>query len=880
MKEIKYMTVKEIRSGFLEFFKSKQHYIHESFPLVPINDNSLLLINSGMAPLKNYFLGKEHPPAPRMATCQKCIRTGDIENVGVTARHATFFEMLGNFSFGDYFKKEAIAWAWEYITQVLDIDEELLWVTVYEEDDEAFEIWRNEIGVREERIVRLGKEDNFWEIGNGSGPCGPCSEIYLDRGPSYSCEGPAQPGSEGDRFLEFWNLVFTQFDKSEDGTLQLLPNPNIDTGMGLERMACIMQGVDSIFDIDTMQSIIGQIATKAGKTYGSDKKHDTSMRVIADHTKAVTFLICDGVQPSNEGRGYVLRRLLRRAARHGKLLGIEGEFLKSISDTVMEEYGDAYPDLLKRKDYIQKILMIEEKKFAETIDQGMNRLYEMIERNKEENRSVLSGEDSFKLYDTFGFPLELTEEILEENGMKNDNEGFADYMEKQRSKSRAAREDMDVEGWSGDEVNELVKTMESSFDGYDHLEMSSTVMAIVSNNELVDSIGAGEPVQLILDSTPFYAQGGGQVGDVGELIGANCVASVLNTTKSVSGVTLHHVVVERGYLEKGEMLTAKVNLVKRRATQRNHTATHVLQAALKEVLGDHVMQAGSLVDSEKLRFDFNHFAALTAEELQEVEALVNRVIFEIRPVSYRYLPIAEAKAQGATAYFDEKYGETVRVLTIDGFSVELCGGTHVSNTSEIGMFKILSEGGIASGIRRIEAITGSEVYRYLLGRNEIIDEVKQRFKSHEDQLLHKIDQNIAQTKELQSELADWKRKQGASVLEELIKDKKAFSDLFYVQGVIADADTESLRDQAQMIIDKDPSSVVALATAQSGKALFVVMMGKNALDHGLHAGNLIKEIAKVAQGGGGGKPNFASAGGKDASKIEEALQKGFEVLTQ
>ena len=700
------MKVNEIRSAFLEFFREKGHYVQESFPLVPINDKSLLLINAGMAPLKNYFIGTETPPSKRMVSCQKCIRTGDIENVGITARHATFFEMLGNFSFGDYFKNEATQWAWEFVTEYLKLDKDLLWVTVYEEDDEALEIWAQNVKVPRERIVKLGKADNFWEIGTGTGPCGPCSEIYIDRGEKYGCgSDTCKPGCDCDRFLEFWNLVFTQFDKDEEGNYNRLKNPNIDTGMGLERIACIMQGVDSIFDIDTMKNIRDQVCRISKKEYNASNQTDISIRIITDHIRAVTFMLCDGVLPSNEGRGYILRRLLRRAARHGKLLGINGEFLCELCDVVIAEFGDAYPQLVEKKEYIKKIILIEEQKFIETIDQGLSILENLINELDNKNSDTLSGEDAFKLYDTFGFPIEMTEEILQENAKKVDREEFERLMDEQREKARTARLSQDNEGWKKDSL-EIPADISTEFIGYEYTEADVRVLYVSNETDGSEVLNPGEKGIVIFDRTPFYAEGGGQVGDKGTVYSESVNAAVIDTQKASGQIIIHKVSVNSGKLQTGDNVRAQIESGKRKSIQANHSATHLLHRALKMVLGEHVAQAGSYVNDSRLRFDFTHFEALTDKELEEVTEIVNNAIISSYPVKKEYMSIEDAKKAGATAQFDEKYGNEVRVVSMGDFSMELCGGTHVNNTSEIMGFKILSENGVASGTRRIEAVTG------------------------------------------------------------------------------------------------------------------------------------------------------------------------------
>lgn len=875
-----YMKVSEIRKKFLDYFKSKEHFVDKSYSLVPENDKSLLLINAGMAPLKNYFMGIETPPSKRMATCQKCMRTGDIENVGKTARHATFFEMLGNFSFGDYFKKEAIEWAWEFTTKELGLNEEELWVTVYEEDDEAFEIWENHIKVPKEKIVRLGKDDNFWEIGTGTGPCGPCSEIYIDRGKGFGCDDPnCKPGCDCDRFLEFWNLVFTQFDKDESGNYNLLPNPNIDTGMGLERIACIMQGVESIFDIDTMKNLINKIAHMSNQEYGKDNKKDISMRVIADHARAVTFLISDGVIPSNEGRGYVIRRLIRRAIRHGKLLGMEDMFLWKLVDTVVENYKDAYEELTEKQEYIEKILKIEEEKFEETLDQGITILNGYIERYKKENKMILNGDEAFKLYDTYGFPLELTLEILIENGMTVDEEGFKNAMKSQRERARAARNEKGVEGWKNDMSGLDLSVQTTIFNGYDSLYENTQINDIIKDSSLVNEINEGEDAILVFEKTPFYAESGGQVGDRGHIKGSNFEAIVEDVKKSPNGLFMHNIRMISGTLKKGDRAELLVDKTLRGATQRNHTATHLLHKALKEVVGEHINQAGSLVNENRLRFDFNHFEGVTAEQIKEIEKIVNRVIYEGHRVNVETMSIEDAKQIGAVALFGEKYDSVVRVVSVEDYSTELCGGTHVQNSSDIGMFKILSESGIASGVRRIEAITGENVYKYLLEKEELLTEVKSTLKCNEDMVVPKINQIIEEHKEAIKALSKLKSESAMSRLDDMIKNAQEIKGIKYISDTFENIEDEILRKTAEQIINKVENSVVLFSNIiDAEKVSFVCMVSGLAQAQGVHAGNLIKEVAKITGGGGGGRPNMAQAGGKDSSKVPNAMDESVNIL--
>ncbi|MGL5439454.1 MAG: alanine--tRNA ligase [Filifactoraceae bacterium] len=875
---MKYMSVTEIRNEFLNFFKSKEHYVVNSYPLVPINDKSLLLIGAGMAPLKNYFIGKEIPPSKRMSTCQKCIRTGDIENVGRTARHATFFEMLGNFSFGDYFKKEATAWAWEFVTEKLEIDPKYLWVTVYEEDDEALEIWRDKVGVKPERIVKLGKEDNFWEIGNGTGPCGPCSEIYIDRGEKFGCNCPdCKPGCDCDRFLEFWNLVFTQFDKDEAGNYNSLSAPNIDTGMGLERIACIMQGVDNIFDIDTMVKIRNHICNMANYDYNSDNDKDVSIRIITDHIRAISFMICDGVLPSNEGRGYILRRLLRRAARHGKMVGITSEFLFLICDTVIKEYAPSYKELLDKEGLIKKIIKIEEEKFIETLEQGMSILMDYIDEVKVRNGNKLSGEQAFKLYDTYGFPLELTLEILNENGLSVDEDSFKINMEEQRNKARKARENMNLAGWKEDELEGLDNIEPTVFEGYENYISESRVLYIKNDNG-EEKLGEGESGIILLDRTPFYPEGGGQIGDIGEIKGESFLAIVRNTKKGPKGKIIHQVEIESGEVGLGDCVTGIINLSVRRKIESNHTATHIMHKVLKNVIGNHVNQAGSLVDNEKLRFDFSHFEAVKHEELLEIESKVNNIISKAYPVKYEYMTLEEAKIKGATALFDEKYGDKVRVLSIGDFSKELCGGAHVKNSSEINMFKIISESGVAAGIRRIEAITGEAVYQYILKKEELLRNISNTLKTKEDSLLSKIEGISIDNRDLKREIIELKGKLIRSTLSDISNDVTDVKGVKIYAKIYEAMSSVDLKDTIQIIRDKELADVIVISSVESEKINFVAFASEEAIKQGVHAGNIVKEIATIAGGSGGGKPNQAQAGGKDISKIKQAMDEVYSVI--
>ncbi|HBL4886039.1 TPA: alanine--tRNA ligase [Clostridioides difficile] len=871
------MGLNEIRSKFLEFFESKGHYVANSYSLVPNNDKSLLLINSGMAPLKNYFSGVEVPPSVRMCTSQKCIRTGDIENVGITARHATFFEMMGNFSFGDYFKRESIKWGWEFVTEWLNIPEDKIWVTVYEEDDDSYDIWAKEMNFPEERMVRLGKDDNFWEI--GTGPCGPCSEIYFDRGEEYGCDNPdCKPGCDCDRYLEFWNHVFTQFDRDEEGKYSLLENKNIDTGMGLERMGCIMQGVDTIFEVDTIKSILEAVEKLTGVKYGENPKNDISIRIITDHIRAVTFLVSDGVLPSNEGRGYVLRRLLRRAARHGKLLGVKELFLQKLIDEVIKVNDKAYPVLVEKESYIKKVVGIEEEKFNETIDQGTEILNSYIEVLKNEGKTVLSGQEAFKLYDTYGFPIDLTKEILEEEHLSVDEEAFNEEMEKQKERARNARGNMDGESWKEDPLSKLESTVDSTFNGYSEIYGEGTIEAIVKDDELVQSAEEGDKVSIVLDNTTFYPEGGGQVGDCGLITNENLVLEVLNTKKGANNSIKHIGIIKSGRISNGDKVKTLVDRETRMSAARNHSATHLLHKALREVLGEHVNQAGSLVTPERLRFDITHFEAISNEELKVIEEKVNNVILSSLDIKCDIMNIKEAKEKGATALFGEKYGDEVRVVSMGDYSTELCGGTHLTNTSQVGMFKILSEGGVAAGVRRIEAITGKAVYEYLKERDGIISEVCVNLKSKEDNLIQRISSLLEENKNLSKELHDMKAKMSLQSVDSIFDSKVEVNGVNLITNKFEGMDMDTLRETADNLRDKLGSGVVVLANVVDDKVNFVVTATKDVLDKGIHSGNIVREVAKIAGGKGGGRPNMAQAGASDVSKVDQALSYASEVI--
>ena len=877
---MKYLGVNEIREEFLKFFESKDHLRLPSFPLVPRNDNSLLLINSGMAPMKAYFTGQEIPPSKRVTTCQKCIRTGDIDNVGKTARHGTFFEMLGDFSFGDYFKNEIVPWSWEFVTKVLEIPEDRLYVTIYEEDDETGKIWHDVVGLPWDRIVKLGKEDNFWE--HGTGPCGPCTEIYYDRGPEYGCDSPTcGVGCDCDRYMEFWNLVLTQFNAEEDGTYTELAMKNVDTGMGLERMATIMQGVDSIFDVDTVKSIRDAVCAKANVEYGKDHKTDVSVRVITDHIRSVTMMTADGVLPSNEGRGYVLRRLLRRAARHGKLLGIEGEFLAELSKSVIACSGEAYPELVEKQDYIFKILSIEENSFYKTIDKGMEILKADMEEMKAAGEKVMSGEKSFRLYDTYGFPVDLTKEILAEEGMEIDEDAFTAEMKAQKERARSARAKSNYMGAAETVYNELPVELETAFAGYDVYDVANAkIVALVANEAVAETAQAGDTVAVFLDRTPFYAESGGQVGDQGVIKTETGVVKVTNCVKVVGGKIAHMGEVTEGLVQVGEMACASIDVELRMASSRNHSATHLLHKALRTVLGTHVEQAGSYVSAERLRFDFTHFAAMTADEIKEVERLVNDAIFASYDVHTDEMSIDEARNRGAMALFGEKYGEVVRVVDMGGYSIELCGGAHLKNTAQVGSFKILSENGVAAGVRRIEAVTGKEALKHHQAQEDEIKEICRLVKSTPDKLLARLEQLLAEQKETAKELEKLKAKMAGGAADEMLNSKVEIGGVAVLAAEVKDMDGNALRTMGDQLKQKLGSGVVVLASGKDGKVNLMAMATDDVVKKGVHAGNIIKAAAAVCGGGGGGRPNMAQAGGKDASKIADALEKAKAVVAE
>lgn len=869
--------VNELRRMFLEFFESKDHLIMKSFSLVPHNDNSLLLINSGMAPLKPYFTGQEIPPKKRVTTCQKCIRTGDIENVGKTDRHGTFFEMLGNFSFGDYFKRESLKWSWEFLTEVVGLDPDRLYPSVYLEDDEAFDIWNKEIGIPKERIFHFGKEDNFWE--HGSGPCGPCSEIYYDRGEKYGCGKPdCTVGCECDRYMEIWNNVFTQFENDGHNNYTELEQKNIDTGMGIERLACIVQDVDSMFDIDTIKVLREHVCRITGTNYGESSSADVSIRVITDHIRSVCFMISDGIMPSNEGRGYVLRRLLRRACRHGRLLGVERKFLTELAETVIEGSKDGYPELEEKKDFIFNIISKEEDQFNNTIDQGLGILKDLKAEMVKTGAKTLSGEEAFKLYDTYGFPLDLTKEILEEEGMDVDEAGFKAAMEVQREQARKARKVTNYMGADVTVYESIDPSVTSEFVGYDNLEAVSKITVLTSEDELVDALSDGQKGTIFTEQTPFYATSGGQEADCGVITCPEGEFVVEDVVKLLGGKIGHIGYMAKGMMKTGDTVSLQVNEEQRRLSARNHSATHLLHKALRTVLGTHVEQAGSSVNADRLRFDFSHFSAMTKEELKEVEDLVNESISQAYPVIVKNMPIEEAKKTGAQALFGEKYGDIVRVVNMGDYSIEFCGGTHVANTCEIGAFKILSESGVAAGVRRIEALTSKGLIRYFNDLEAKLHEAAALLKAVPDTLTEKISHLQAENKELHSELESLKSKQAKEAMGDAGNQVEEVKGVKLLAASLQGVDMNGLRSLGDQMKEKIGEGVVVLASENEGKVNLMATATEEAMKKGAHAGNLIKAIASCVGGGGGGRPNMAQAGGKNPAGIAEALEKVKEVL--
>ena len=869
---MEWTSLNDLREKYLSFFESKGHLRLPSFSLVPNNDKSLLLINSGMAPMKKYFTGEVTPPRNRVTTCQKCIRTPDIENVGKTARHGTFFEMLGNFSFGDYFKKEATAWAWEFCTEVLELPVDKLWVTIYEDDDEAYDIWTKQNGVSPDRIVRLGKEDNFWE--HGQGPCGPCSEIHFDRGEKYGCGKPdCGPGCECDRYVEFWNNVFSQFDNDGNGNYSELAQKNIDTGMGLERLACIMQNVDNIFEVDTVQNIMKKISEIAGVTYHDDEKKDISLRVITDHIRSSTFMISDGVIPSNNGRGYVLRRLIRRACRHGRLLGLNEPFLYKVCDTVIAENERAYPELKDKAELIKKVILSEEESFGKTIDAGLALLDEYIAKTE---GKVFSGEDAFKLNDTYGFPLDLTKDILEEKGFIVDEDKFNALLENQKRTARAARKDSDTDAWKSETIK--IDAKATDFVGYNEYDCTAQIVAVISDGEQKDMLGAGEEGIIVLDKTSFYAESGGQVGDSGVISSDNGVFIVADTAKNADKIYLHSGKVDRGVICVGDTVKASINAERRNMIKRNHTAAHLLQAALRQVLGNHVEQAGQLVNEKEVRFDFTHFNALSDDEILKVECLVNDFILKAETVESLEMPIEEAKKMGAMMLFGEKYGNIVRVVKAGDFSTEFCGGTHVSNSGQIGLFKIVSESSVAAGVRRITALTGTNILTAFAANENLIKLSASVLKTGINDVKEKIDSIVADNKtkdkEIQSLNAELTKLKSADALSKPVDIDGLEVYVARLDGTTPDA----LRSMGDDIKSTNDNAVAVIAGINGEKASIVAVCGKNAVAKGVKAGDVVREVAKLAGGGGGGRPDSAMAGAKDLSKLDSALSSAINII--
>ena len=871
---MKWTSLNDLREKYLSFFESKGHLRLGSFSLVPQGDKSLLLINSGMAPMKKYFTGEVIPPRNRVTTCQKCIRTPDLERVGHTARHGTYFEMLGNFSFGDYFKEQAIEWAWEFLTKTLEIPENLLWPSVYEEDDEAYSIWRDKIGVPEEHIVKLGKADNFWE--HGTGPCGPCSEIYFDRGEKYGCGSPdCKPGCDCDRYMEIWNNVFSQFNNMCDGTYTELEHKNIDTGMGLERLACVMQDVDNMFEVDTVRNILNKVCELSGKEYGNGGSTDVSIRAITDHARASTFMISDGIIPSNEGRGYVLRRLIRRAARHGKLIGIEGAFLSILVDTVINENKAGYPELEEKQELIKKVISFEEAAFAKTIDQGLSILSGLTKEG-----GVLSGEDAFKLYDTYGFPLDLTKDILSENNMTLDEEGFNELMRGQREKARAGRKAADAESWKSDGIAfEGISATE--FVGYSEDTCKASVLDIINEGEHATSAGEGDNVIIVLDKTPFYAESGGQVGDTGVITGNGAEINVVDTKKTPDGIFTHYAKILKGSVCVGDSVNAEIDTVRRSAIRRNHTSAHLLQAALREVLGTHVEQAGSMVNESVMRFDFTHFSALTSEEIEKVELIVNGIILDAIKVENLEMPIEEAKKLGAMALFGEKYGDTVRVVKAADKSVEFCGGTHVDNSGKIGMFKIVSESSVAAGVRRIEAVTGFNVLNLISEKQSLINETAATLKiGNPAELSKRASQVMGEFKDAEKKVEALEAKLAMTKLDDILKNKALIGGLEVVASVLQGSGADEIRSICEKVKGDNENAVIVLAAVTPEKLTFCAAAGKSAVAKGIKAGEIVSAVAKHTGGNGGGRPDIAMAGGKDASKIDGALALVAELVKE
>lgn len=863
-----YHGLNELREMFLSFFESKGHLRLPSFSLVPQNDKSILLINAGMTPMKPWFKGEEEPPRRRVCTCQKCIRTGDIENVGKTARHGTYFEMLGNFSFGDYFKHEAIAWSWEFLTEVVGLEPDRLYPSIYLDDDEAFDIWNKEVGIPAERIFRFGKEDNFWE--HGSGPCGPCSEIYYDRGPEYGCGKPGcTVGCDCDRYIEIWNNVFSQFDNDGHGHYTELKQKNIDTGMGLERLACVCQNVDSLFDVDTVMNITHKVSQLTGAHYGETEKRDVSLRVITDHIRSATFMICDGILPSNEGRGYVLRRLLRRAARHGKLLGVNDPFLYQVVDTVIHENEGQYPDLREKQTYITKVIRTEEENFGRTIDGGMKIFSDLLAEHKQKLEKIFSGADAFRLYDTFGFPIDLTMEMAADEGLSVDENAFQKLMQEQKERAREARKALGDLGWAGVEFGKDVPATE--FVGYDHSECDAKIVAIVADEELREEAAAGAEAVVVLDQSPFYAEMGGQVADHGTITADGVVFTVADVQKNKGGKFMHYGRLAQGVLHVGDTVHAAIDMERRKAIQRAHSTTHLLDAALKKVLGGHVHQAGSLVEPDRLRFDFTHFEAISPEELRQVEELVNDAILEGYPVVTEVLPIEEAKKKGAVAMFGEKYGETVRVVEMSDFSVEFCGGTHVDNTAKAGPFRIKSESSVASGVRRIEATCGKLSLKAMESSQGVLSRAAQFLKTAPSGLLERMEQQANEMKQLRQALEKFKAEASLGEARQFLASAKTVKDLHVLATTRNGVDTAELRTMGDFLRDKDPKAVAVIASINGEKITFLAVCGKEAVARGIKAGDLVRHVSAICGGKGGGKPDSAMGGGSDPLKVDDAL---------
>ena len=865
-----YHGLNELREMFLSFFESKGHLRLPSFSLVPQNDKSILLINAGMTPMKPWFKGEEEPPRRRVCTCQKCIRTGDIENVGKTARHGTYFEMLGNFSFGDYFKHEAIAWSWEFLTspQWVGLEADRLYPSIYLDDDEAFNIWNKEIGIPKERIFRFGKEDNFWE--HGSGPCGPCSEIYYDRGPEFGCGKPGcTVGCDCDRYIEIWNNVFSQFDNDGQGHYTELKQKNIDTGMGLERLACVCQNVESLFDVDTVMNITHKVSQLTGAHYGETEKRDVSLRVITDHIRSATFMICDGILPSNEGRGYVLRRLLRRAARHGKLLGVNDPFLYQVVDTVIHENEGQYPDLREKQTYITKVIRTEEENFGRTIDGGMKIFSDLLAEHKQKLEKIFSGADAFRLYDTFGFPIDLTMEMAADEGLSVDENAFQKLMKEQKERAREARKALGDLGWAGVEFGKDVPATE--FVGYDHSECDAKIVAIVADEELRDEVAAGAEAVVVLDQSPFYAEMGGQVADHGTITADGVVFTVADVQKNKGGKFMHYGRLAQGVLHVGDTVHAAIDMERRKAIQRAHSTTHLLDAALKKVLGDHVHQAGSLVEPDRLRFDFTHFEAISPEELRQVEELVNDAVLEGYPVVTEILPIEEAKKKGAVAMFGEKYGETVRVVEMSDFSVEFCGGTHVDNTAKAGPFRIKSESSVASGVRRIEATCGKLSLKAMESSQGVLSRAAQFLKTAPSGLLERMEQQANEMKQLRQALEKFKAEASLGEARQFLASAKTVKDLHVLATTRNGVDTAELRTMGDFLRDKDPKAVAVIASINGEKITFLAVCGKEAVARGIKAGDLVRHVSAICGGKGGGKPDSAMGGGSDPLKVDDAL---------